>query len=327
VFGVEQPLPMAIAPTGLNGMLRRDGDIQLARAAAAAQLPFCLSTVANARAADVVREAGGRIWMQLYVLNVPELVDDVVDRADAAGCEALFFTTDANVFGSREWDRRSFRRPGELRARMILDVLAHPRWALDVVVPRGLPRFVNVMDFLPPEARSTKSGVSRIPTLFPATIDWDDVARLRDRWKRRLVIKGILDPADVERAVRLGCDGVVLTNHGGRQLDSAMAAIEVLPEVARAFGERITIFVDGGFRRGSEVLKAIALGAHCVLLGRATLYGLAAGGEAGARHALHLLATEADRVLGQLGCRTLADLNPALLREGVPTTPWPAEAR
>jgi (S)-mandelate dehydrogenase len=323
VFGTEQALPVVIAPTGLNGVLRHHGDLALARAAAAAGIPFCLSTVSNARPDEIAAGAGGRIWMQLYVLNVPELVADVVNRAEAAGCEALIFTTDANVFGSREWDRRSFRRPGELRARMLLDAALHPRWAFDVVVPHGLPRFVNVMDFLPPEARSAKSGVSRIPTLFPASIDWDDVARLRDRWRRKLVIKGILDPSDVERAVRLGCDGVVLTNHGGRQLDTAMAPIEILPEVARAFRDRITIFVDGGFRRGSEILKAIALGAHAVMLGRATLYGLAAGGEAGVRHALSILATEADRVLGQLGCRSLEDLSASMLRDGEPTRPWP----
>jgi len=321
VFGQQQPLPLVIAPTGLNGVLRRNGDLALARMAATAGIPFCLSTVSNARPGDIVAGAGGRVWMQLYVLNVPALVDDIVTRAEAAGCEALVFTTDANVFGSREWDRRSFRAPGRLRPRMLLDAALHPRWALDVLVPHGLPRFVNVMDFLPPEARSAKDGVSRIPTLFPASIDWDDVARLRDRWRRRLVIKGILDPADVERAVRLGCDGVVLTNHGGRQLDTAMAPLEILPEVARAFRDKITIFVDSGFRRGSDVLKAIALGAHAVMIGRATLYGLAAGGEAGAGHALGILHSEMDRVLGQLGCRSLAELGPAMLREGEPTRP------
>jgi (S)-mandelate dehydrogenase len=262
--------------------------------------------------------------MQLYVLNVPALVESVVARADAAGCEALVFTTDANVFGSREWDKRSFRAPGSLGLRQLLDAVGHPRWALDVAIPNGLPRFVNVMDFLPPEARSAKAGVSRIPTLFAASIDWDDVARLRDRWKRRLIIKGILDPADVERAVRLGCDGVVLTNHGGRQLDTTVAPIEVLGEIARAYRERITILVDSGFRRGSDIAKAIALGAHGVMIGRATLYGLAAGGEAGASHAIGILASELDRVLGQLGCRSLADLGPSMLREGIPTPAPPA---
>ncbi len=307
-----------IAPTGLNGVLRRDGDLALARAAAAAGIPFTLSTVSNARPATVAA-AGGRLWMQLYVFDRPEMVEDIVARADRAGCEALVFTTDANVFGSREWDRRSFRSPGRLRMRMLLDAALHPRWALDVAVPHGLPRFVNVMDFLPPEARSASAGVSRLLSMFRPSINWQDLARLRDRWPRRLLVKGILDPADVERAVGLGCDGVVLSNHGGRQLDSTVAAIEVLPAIARQFGERITILVDGGFRRGSDIAKALALGAHGVMIGRASLYGLAAGGEAGAAHAIQILHSELDRVLGQLGCCSLAELQPSMLRAGEPT--------
>ena len=321
LFGTEMPTPMVIAPTGLNGMLTRDADFKLARAAARAGIPFTLSTVANARPDDVARTCGGRLWMQLYWFREPAIPVDVVRRADEAGCEALVFTTDANVFGHREWDKRSYRGPGQLTWRSLIDVPLHPRWIWDVMVPRGLPRFVNVADFFPPEARSAKAGVTRIPALFAATIDWDDVARLRDTWKRRLLIKGILDPADVERAVRLGCDGVVLTNHGGRQLDACVAPLEVLPEIARAFGARTTILIDGGFRRGSDIAKAIALGAHAVMIARATLYGVAAGGEAGASHALEILSTELDRVLGQLGCRSLADLGPGMLRAGAPTAP------
>jgi (S)-mandelate dehydrogenase len=319
LFGRELALPMVIAPTGLNGMLTRDADFKLAAAAARAGIPFTLSTVANARPDAVAAASGGSLWMQLYWFREPAIPADVVRRADAAGCEALVFTTDANVFGHREWDKRSYRGPGQLTWRSLFDVPLHPRWIWDVMVPRGLPRFVNVADFFPPEARSAKAGVTRIPALFGATIDWDDVARLRDTWKRRLLIKGILDPADVERAVRLGCDGVVLTNHGGRQLDACVAPLEVLPEIARAFGAKTTILIDGGFRRGSDIAKALALGAHAVMIGRATLYGVAAGGEAGASHAIEILRSELDRVLGQLGCRSLAELSPAMLRAGAPT--------
>ncbi len=321
LFGRELPMPMVIAPTGLNGMLTHRADFKLAAAAARAGIPFTLSTVSNARPDDVARECGGALWMQLYWFREPAIPADVVRRAADAGCEALVFTTDANVFGHREWDKRSYRGPGQLTWRSFLDVGFHPRWIWDVMVPRGLPRFVNVADFFPPEARSAKAGVTRIPALFGATIDWDDVARLRDTWKGRLLIKGILDPADVERSVRIGCDGIVLTNHGGRQLDACVAPIEVLPEIARAFGDKTTILIDSGFRRGSDIAKAIALGAHAVMIGRATLYGVAAGGEAGASHALEILRSELDRVLGQLGCRSLADLGPGLLREGMPTLP------
>ena len=322
LFGAPLDAPIIIAPTGINGMLRRDGDRMLARAAGRANLPFCLSTVANARARDVAGEVR-RLWMQLYVFKDPAITADVVRHAEAAGCEALLFTTDANVFGAREWDQRSFRAPGRLTARSILDVLAHPRWLAEFAAS-GFPRFVNVAEFFPPDARKASAGVTLIPTMFAPTIDWEDVARLRDRWSRRLLIKGVLAAEDAERALKLGCDGIVLTNHGGRQLDACVAPFEVLPDIARAFGSRLTILIDSGFRRGSDIAKAIALGAHAVLVGRATLYGLAAGGEAGVTRALTILTSELERVLGQLGCRSLADLSPAMLVPGTPAGADPA---
>jgi len=315
LFGRELAMPCVIAPTGLNGMLRHRGDLALARAAAAAGIPFTQSTVSNLRPAEVAT-AGGRLWMQLYQFRARAITTDLLGRAEAAGYEALVFTTDANVFGAREWDKRSFRSPGKLTLRRTLDVACHPRWILDVLVPHGVPSFVNVADFLEPEDRTSAKGVARIPELFAPAVDWDDVARLRDQWRGRLLIKGILDPADVERAIAYGCDGVVLTNHGGRQLDACVAPFEMLPEIARAYGARTTILIDSGFRRGSEIAKALALGAHAVMLGRATLYGLAAGGEAGVTHALALLKEELHRTLGLVGVTSVADLTPALLRTG-----------
>jgi len=302
---------------GSNGMLRSAGDLLLARAAQSANIPFCLSTVGNARPNEVA-VAGGRLWMQLYVFNDPAITADITRRADQAGCEALVFTTDANVFGAREWNQRSFAAPGRLTLRSLLDVLVHPRWVLDVALS-GIPRFVNVADFLPPEARSARAGVTIIPKLFEQRISWDDVARLRDSWKRRLLIKGVLAAEDAERAVKLGCDGIVLTNHGGRQLDTSVAPLEVLPEIARGFRDKLTILIDSGFRRGSDLAKAVALGAHAVMIGRPALYGLAAGGEAGARKALEILESELNRVLGQLGCRSVAELRPGMLIAGPPT--------
>jgi (S)-mandelate dehydrogenase len=309
LFGVPLGLPAVVAPMGLNGMLRRSGDLLLARAARSADIPFCLSTVGNARPADVAA-AGGRLWMQLYVFKDPAITADVVRRADAAGCEALVLTTDANVFGAREWNQRSFAAPGRLTLRSALDVLRHPRWLLDVAL-RGFPRFVNVADFLPPAARSARAGVTVIPQLFAPRIDWDDVARLRERWPRRLLLKGVLAAEDA---------GIVLSNHGGRQLDTSVAPLEVLPEIARAYRDRMAILVDSGFRRGSDLAKALALGAHAVMIGRPVLYGLAAGGEAGALKAIELMTSELHRVLGQLGCRSIADLNPGMLVRGPPTT-------
>ena len=314
LFGVEMASPLIVAPTGLNGMLARRGDVALARAAAACGIPFCQSTVSNARLEDVASEAGGRLWMQLYVVGERSIALDIVGRAERAGFEALVFTTDANVFGHREWDRRNYRAPGKLQFRNLVDVLAHPRWVADVVLPHGIPRFENIVDYLPPHAQSAKAGVSIIPRMFTPDISWDDVARLRKLWPRKLLVKGVLTAADARRAADAGCDGIVLTNHGGRQLETCVSPLEVLPEIRAATGDRLALIVDSGFRRGTDVVKAVALGADAVMIGRAALYGLAAGGEPGARHALGILTTEIDRVLGQLGCNSLGELGPHLLR-------------
>ncbi len=315
LFGRPLPAPFLIAPTGFNGMLHADGDLALARAAAAAGIPFTLSTFSTTRLEEVASRAGGRLWMQLYVLADRAIARELVRRAAAAGYEALVFTTDANVFGSREWDRRSYRAPGRLRLRTALDVLRHPRWLVPLA-RTGLPRLRNLEGLLSPEATTALGGSTLIPKFVDASISWDDVRWMREQWRGKLLLKGILDPADAERAVALGCDGLVLSNHGGRQLDYCVAPIEVLPEVVRAVGSRTTLLIDSGFRRGTDVAKALALGARAVMLGRATLYGLGAGGEPGVRHALALLTTELDRVLGELGCRSLDELDRSRLRAG-----------
>ena len=314
IFGRTAAAPLIIAPTGLNGMLHPDGDIALARAAASLGIPYTLSTMSTTRLEDVAARAGGRLWMQLYVLKERASAEDIMRRAAAAGYEALVFTTDANVFGSREWDKRSYRQPGKPTLRTVLDMLRHPRWLIDVLARNGVPRFRNLESFLPPGAASAVGGSTVIPHLFEATISWNDIAWVRSLWPRKLLIKGVLSVADAERAAALGCDGIVLTNHGGRQLDSCVAPIDVVAEVAGAVGQRLTIIVDSGFRRGTDVVKALALGAHAVMLGRALLYGLAAGGEQGVQRALQMLTTEIDRVLGQLGCCSVSELGPHLVR-------------
>ncbi len=313
LFGQETNSPLIIAPTGLNGMLHHRADVVLARAAAKNNIPFSLSAVANTRLEDVAKEAGGRLWMQVYAMTDRAIAHDIISRADQAGYEALIFTSDANVFGNREWDKRNYRVPAKLTLRNILDVARHPRWVFDVLVPHGVPRFENIVDFMPPEARSASGGVAVFPKLFAPDISWDDVKWLRQIWPRNLIIKGILNTADAQRAAELDCDGIILSNHGGRQLDSCISPIEVLPAIAEAVENQIAIIVDSGFRRGTDIVKAMALGAHSVMIGRATLFGLAAGGEAGVNHALSLLTTEIDRVLGQLGCRSLDEVGPHLL--------------
>jgi (S)-mandelate dehydrogenase len=314
ILGREAPAPLIIGPTGLNGMLHADGDIGLARAAARLGIPFTLSTMSTTRLEDVAKQAGGRLWMQLYVMKNRAVAEDIMTRAAAAGYEALVFTTDANVFGSREWDRRSYLAPGKPTLRSRLDALRHPGWLQSVLLNNGIPRFRNLEAFLPPGAASAVGGSTIIPKLFEATITWDDITWIRRFWPRKVLIKGVLSVADAERAAALGCDGIVLTNHGGRQLDYCVSAMDVLPEIAAAVGKRISIFVDGGFRRGTDVLKAIALGAHGVMTGRATLYGLAANGERGVERALEILTTEMERAMGQLGVNSLADLGPHIVR-------------
>ncbi|MGC8521758.1 MAG: alpha-hydroxy acid oxidase [Steroidobacteraceae bacterium] len=313
LLGAPCSAPLAIAPTGLNGMLHPDGDIALARAAAAAGIPYTLSTVSTTLLEDVAKHDGGRLWMQLYVMRNRAIAENIMHRAAASGYEALLFTSDANVFGNREWDKRNYRSPGHPRLRAAIDTLRHPRWLTQVLLRRGIPRFRNIETFLPTGAASAVGGSTIIPQMFAPTITWDDIAWIRDHWPRKLFIKGVLSVADARRAAQLGCDGVVLTNHGGRQLDYCVAPIEMLAQIAAAAGDRMTVLIDSGFRRGTDIAKALALGADAVMIGRATLYGLAAAGEPGVRRAIEMLTVELDRVLGQLGCRSVSDLGPHLL--------------
>ena len=314
LFGREIAAPLVIAPTGANGMVHPRGDVVLARAAAAVGIPFTLSTVSTMRLEDVAAQAGGRLWMQLYMMRDRKTAESIVARAAAAGDEALVFTTDANVFGSREWDRRNYRAPGKPTLRNLLDLLRHPRWLYEVLLRHGAPRFENLADFLPARDTRAVGGSTIIPKLFDASISWDDITWLRRQWPGKLLVKGVLSVADARRAADLGCDGLVLSNHGGRQLDHCVAPIEVLPEIAAAVGGALTLIIDSGFRRGSDVLKALALGADAVMIARATLYGLAAAGEPGVRRALEILTSEIDRTLGHLGCCSLEELKPELLR-------------
>jgi (S)-mandelate dehydrogenase len=314
LFGRESPSPLIVAPTGLNGLQRFRGDIALARAAAVAGIPFTLSAFSNVRLEEVAAEAGGRLWMQLYILRDRRIAQDIVNRADQAGYEALVLTSDANVAGLREWDRRNYRPSGQLTLRNLLNIAAHPRWVMNVLIPHGIPRFANLEGFFPPEIRSPGALIRYLQQQLAPNITWEDLRCLRDIWPRRLILKGVLSVADARRAADLGCDGMVLTNHGGRQFDHCISPLEVLPAIADAVGERLVIIVDSGFQRGADVVKALALGANAVMVGAAVVYGLSAGGEPGARHALHLLTSEVDRVLGQLGCVALEDLGPHLLR-------------
>jgi (S)-mandelate dehydrogenase len=314
LFGESLHLPLVIAPTGFNGMLWPLGDLALAKAASAAGIPFTLSTVSNYDVVKMGRELPGKIWFQLYPVKDQKTADRLVDRAAEAGCTRLVVTSDTPVLGAREWDRRNYRDPMQLSLASILDVLAHPRWLKQVMIPRGAPEFANLAEFLPAGSRSALQGVRFMGTQINPSLCWADIERLRQRWSGSLILKGILCADDARRSLDAGADGIVLSNHGGRQLDTTVAGIEALPAVRAAVGDKLTVLVDGGFRRGADVLKALALGADGVMLGRAALYGLGAGGEAGVSHALSLLRVEMERVLTLLGCRSLDELGPHVVR-------------
>jgi (S)-mandelate dehydrogenase len=314
IFGRAAHMPIVIAPTGFNGLLWPQGDIALARAASDAGIPFTLSTASNCAVGRLAASVQGNLWYQLYAYKDQSVVDRLIDRVAEAGCEVLVITADAPVLGAREWDQRNYRAPMKLSLASKLDVLRHPRWLAQVMLPSGAPTFENLAEFLPPGKYSALIGAKYSFSQINSRLSWHDVERIRARWSGKLVVKGLLCVEDARRAVEAGADGIVLSNHGGRQLDGAVSGVELLPAVASEVGERLTVMVDGGFRRGGDVLKAIALGARAVLIGRAALYGLAAGGQAGASHALGMLRAEMDRTMMLLGCGSVAELGRHLIR-------------
>ncbi len=310
ILGRPSAAPFMVAPLGLSGLSWPQGDIAMARAAQTAGIPFALSTAASASLEDVAAASDGDRWFQLYVLKDRDLATGLVRRAHAAGYRVLVLTVDVIVGGKRERDlRNGFRQPLRMRPSTLADIVAHPHWALGIA-RTGVPAFGNLRT-----AGATRDQQAALLTrAMDATLAWSDLAWLRGEWPGKIVVKGLVSVADARTAVDEGVDGIVLSNHGGRQLDGAIAPIDVLPEVVQAVGDRIDVLVDGGFRRGAHIAKALALGAKAVLLGRAPLYGLGAAGEVGAQAVLALLADELDRVLALLGCRSPAELTPGHVR-------------
>ena len=314
LFGREVGMPIVIGPTGFNGLLWRHGDIAMARAARAHDLPFTVSIMSSDSLESIAKEAGGRLWMMLLVIRERAVIDRLIDRAKDADCEALVITLDAAVLGNRSWDSRNFSAPLQLSLRAKLETLLHPRWVAEVLL-RGLPPFGNLGEFLPPDQRSPLDGARYMTAHSDASLTWDSIRALRDRWPRKLVLKGVMAVEDAERAARIGADGVILSNHGGRQLDGEISPMQILADVVKAVGTRLEVMLDGGFRRGTDIAKALALGARAVALGRAPLYGLAAGGERGAMRVLEIFRTELDRTLALLGCPSIDELSPSFLHE------------
>jgi isopentenyl diphosphate isomerase/L-lactate dehydrogenase-like FMN-dependent dehydrogenase len=311
LFGERHKMPVGIAPTGTAGLWWHEGETALARAAAEAGVPFTLATGSMTAMEKVAEQAGGTLWFQLYMWPDRSLSHKLVERAKAAGYEALVVTVDGVVPGNREYNlRNGFTIPFSFTRRNVTDVLMHPGWLVRVlgryVLTTGMPRYENYPSEL--RAKITARPMGRA-TLRNDSLNWDDLRALRKLWSQPLIVKGILHPQDAVLAADCGADGVVVSNHGGRNLDGAISPIEALPGVVEAVGKRVTVLVDSGFRRGTDVVKALALGARAVLLGRATLYGIGAGGPAGAARALAIFHEEIDRVLALIGCRGVSELS------------------
>lgn len=312
LFGARQALPFVVGPTGLNGIFHRGADLALARAAERCGAAFVLATAANQSIETVGAGAGGRKWFQLYTWGPAAIWQRLLARAAAAGFGTLVVTVDTLVSGNRERDRRNrFAHNVTLTPATVLDGLVHPRWLCGVWL-RGVPRFENLDEFLGAGASVDDVAAFTRRARHP-DLSWDDLASIRKMWQGPLVIKGVLCAADAVRAMRLGADGVIVSNHGGRQLDGAITTLQALPGIVEVAGERLTVLVDGGFRRGSDIVKALCLGAKAIVLGRAPLYGVAAAGEAGAVRALAILEEETARVMALIGCATVGALSPEYL--------------
>lgn len=313
LLGRRLPLPLVLAPTGFTRIADPDGELAVARSAGRAGLPYTLSTLATRSIEEVAAVASGPKWFQVYVWRDRGLVRDMVDRAAACGYEALVLTVDTAVFGRRERDvRRGFSLPPTIGLGTFVDGALHPAWTWSFV--RGEPiRFANVVGSAVGDGSTAVTLADYINAQFDPGLSWADVDWLRSVWRGPIVLKGIQAVEDAVLAADAGVEGVALSNHGGRQLDSSPAPLDLVAPVADAVGGRVEVICDGGVRRGSDVVKAVALGATACMVGRAYLYGLAAAGERGVDHVLALLHADVRRTMALLGAPTVAELGPHLV--------------
>jgi len=317
LFGQEMRLPVALAPIGLAGMNARRGEVQAARAAAAAGIPFCLSTVSACPIGEVAKACPKPFWFQLYMIRDRGFMIDLLAQAKAAGCNLLVFTVDMPLPGSRYRDHRSglAGAPGlKGSIRRTLQALGKPGWAYDVGL-RGRPHHLGNVAPVLGESSGLEDFLGWMRDNFDPTCTWADLDFLRAHWDGPIVIKGILDPDDARAAAETGVDGIVVSNHGGRQLDGVLSTARALPPIVDAVGDRLTVLADGGVRSGLDVVRLMALGAKGVLLGRAWIYALAGGGEAGIAHMLKLFEAEIKVALSLTGCTSVRDINRDMLVE------------
>jgi L-lactate dehydrogenase (cytochrome) len=311
--GHEVTMPVALAPTGLTGLNWADGEILAARAAERFGVPFTLSTMSICSIEDVADAVRKPFWFQLYVMRDRGFAASLIERAKAARCSALVLTLDLQIQGQRHRDlKNGLAVPPRLTLGTAFDILKKPGWALNVL--RGKRKSFGNLEGRIPDAKNLTTLSQWIAGQFDPTLSWRDVEWVKNLWGGKLILKGILDAEDAKIAAASGADAIVVSNHGGRQLDSTISSIRALPEAVDAVGGKTEVWLDGGIRSGQDVLKALALGARATMIGRAFLYGLGAMGEAGVTRALEIIRAELDVSMALCGLRDVKDASPALLR-------------
>lgn len=319
LFGREWSMPVALAPIGMAGMMARRAETLGVRAADAAGVPFCLSTVSICSLEETAKAAAQPFWFQLYMMRDRGAVSDLLQRASAAGVRTLVFTVDLAVVGARYRDSRNGMGGGLSalgKLRLALDYAAHARWVCDVGL-MGKPHTFGNLAAYAPGASTPADFKSWVDSQFDPSVTWKDIEWLRRSWAGDLVIKGVLDADDARAAAAAGADGVIVSNHGGRQLDGATSAIRITPEIAEAVGDRVVVMMDGGVRSGLDVVRALAAGARAVMIGRPWIWAAAAAGRRGVAALLKTFRSEMGVAMALTGAPTVAELTPAILDRSV----------
>ncbi|MGE0750402.1 MAG: alpha-hydroxy acid oxidase [Variibacter sp.] len=313
LFGRTYASPFGICPTGLNGLFRRNSDLMLAEASTIANIPYIMSSTANS-SLEAAAKLAPHMWFQAYGANDRAVTKDMLRRAADAGIDTLVVTVDVPLLHKRERNMRNgFVRPLKMTPAIMLESLLHPGWIVEFLRHGGIPRFDNWTPYSPPGA-STETINDHYGTQTPsANQTWRDFEEYRRLWRGNLVIKGVLHPDDAVRAAAIGADGIIVSNHGARQLDRAVSPFDVLAMIRAAVGDKVTLLMDSGVRRGADIVMARCLGVHVAFTGRATLYGVSAGGVAGALKAIDILRTQIDLTLAMLGCTSMDELGPHIL--------------
>ena len=316
ILGVKSEMPCAIAPLGLLGMQHADGEIIAAKVAEDFGIPFTLSTMSICSIEDVAKHTNKPFWFQLYVMKDHSFSKKLIDRAKKAGCSALMLTVDLQILGQRHNDiKNGLSTPPKLTTKNILNMLKHPRWCLNML-KTSRRSFRNIVGHV--DGVSDLSKLSAwVSEQFDPKLSWEDVARIRDWWGGKFIIKGIMEPEDAAEAQKIGADAIIVSNHGGRQLDETTSSISMLPTIVNEVGGKVSVWMDGGIRSGQDMLKALALGAENTLVGRSFCYGLAALGSQGGKKALNILHKELDMTMALCGHRDIRKVNRSILKNKI----------